>query len=164
MILITQVKSEMAVMLKKKLPTHEIKVYKISKKNRYAEIFFILPQINEEAENAFPLDKWKLLEEAVYPFDTEAPAMFNFDIDMEDFLIRISRLNSIETRKEASSIIDEMLNEGKKKYNNGELTAKEMIQDKIKLYPDETNDAIGALCGRTGQYVWKIRKDMKEKS
>ena len=97
-------------------------VYKITDKRRQADIYFIPPQVGDETEDPILLDEWDFLEPANYPFDTEAPAMFHFDINMEDFLIHISKLNSIQARKQAPIIIGEMLkgeNEGKKYLTTG---------------------------------------------
>ncbi len=160
-ILITQVKSELSVMLKKKLPCHEIKVYKISDKRRQADIYFIPPQIGDETENPILKDEWDYLEQAIYPFDTEAPAMFHFDIDMEEFLIKISKLNSIQARKQAPTIIREMLR--KQKGNNEEkITKEELILEKLLMHPDESSEAIAIVTGSTPQYVNKVKKKKKQ--
>ena len=126
-VLISQVKSELAVMLKEKLPSTEIRVYKITQNKREADIWYIPPQIGNEIEDSILMDEWDNLEPTIYPYDSEAPAMFEFDFDMEDYLIRTKHLNSIQTRKQASRIIDEMLSEKQK----GKIK-KEWIEEKIE--------------------------------
>ena len=130
MVLITQVKSELAVMLKQKLPSHEIRVYKISQNEREADIWYLPPQIGIDPEEPVLIDEWSNLEQTIYPYDNEAPAMFEFDFDMEEFLIRTKHLNSIQTRKQASKIIDEMLDE-KQRGKVKKISKKEQIMDEF---------------------------------
>ena len=57
-------------------------------------------------------------------------------------------------------VILRIIEEGKKG-KKVKVIKKEMVDDKIKMHPDETCDAIGLLCDCTGQYVWKRKKAMK---
>jgi hypothetical protein len=143
-------------MLKKRLPCHEIKVYKLSDKRRQADIYFVPPQIGDEREDPILLDEWDYLEPTTYPFDTEAPAMFNFDIDMEQFLIHIGKLNSIQARKQAPIIVEEML---RNSTTTGRHTKKDMVLEKLKMHPDESNSAIALLCDCSDRYVREIKKE-----
>jgi len=157
MILITQVKSELAVMLKKRLPTHEIKVYRLSDKRRQADIYFVPPQAGDELEDLILLDEWDYLEATTYPFDTEAPAMFNFDIDMETFLIHISKLNSIQARKQAPIIIGEMVNE--KTTTKVKTTAKDSIMAEFYNGTKLTLRGLAKKYGKSYPYVRKLHAD-----
>lgn len=154
-ILVTQVKSELSVMLKKKLPCHEIKVYKRSANNRIADVYFVPPQAGDEAEDPQLIKSWGNLPPTVYPYDHEIPAMFEFDINMEEYLLRISKLNSVQARHgkmvdgklvTAITIVDDMLREkedkGKylstskyaKKYGLGKTTVREYIKKEYLEY------------------------------
>ena len=164
-ILVTQVKSELAVMLKKKLPCHEIKVRKVSFYNRIADVYYVPPQIGDEAEEPHLVKSWNKLPPTVYPYDHEIPAMFEFDIDMEEFLLKISKLNSVQARHgklidgrlvNAITIIDDML--GKEK--TSKPSKKDMVLEKIEMHPDEKNSAIAALCKCSERYIRLIKKEM----
>jgi len=123
------------VMLKKKLPCHEIKVYKRSANNRIADVYFVPPQAGDEAEEPQLVKSWGNLPQTVYPYDHEIPAMFEFDINMEEYLLRISKLNSVQARHgkmidgklvTAITIVDDMLREmgeegSEKYYSTGEV-------------------------------------------
>lgn len=110
LILITQVKSELAPLLKEKLPTWEMKVKKISWNNRFAEIWF-----NPVDAEPIHVDTWYNIPPSKYPYDHEAPAMFDFDINMELFLKKISKINSVKLRKDnlVVDIVDELLEKTK---------------------------------------------------
>lgn len=131
MILVTQVKSELAVMLKKKLPCHEIKVRRLSFYNRIADVYYVPPQAGDETEEPLLVKQWKNLPPTKYPYDHEIPAMFEFDINMEEFLLRLSPLNSVQARHgkmidgklvDANTIIDDMLREMGKEETEQYLT------------------------------------------
>lgn len=134
--LIAQAKSKLATLLKQDLPSIEIKMHKISFSNRYCEIWFNPPQSSEEAEDSYKLDEWRNIPASRYPYDHKAPAGFEWDINMEAFINKISKLNSLKTRKQVPKIIAEMLEKKNQKpvktskkdliksefYNNTKLT------------------------------------------
>jgi len=126
MILLTQVKSELARTLKKKLPSHEIKIIKINWNIRRAEIFFVPEQIGDDREDPVLLKTWDRLPLSAYPFDTKAPAMFEFDIDMEKLLTEVSTMNSVVIREKILGIIDKMLHDQEKK-NEKKVTKRDGI-------------------------------------
>ena len=99
MILIAQVKSELAVMLKKKLPIHEARIEKWSWNNRTVDIFYVPPQIGEDPEPEICVKNWGNIPPTNLPYDHESPAMFKFDIDMEVFLEQISKLRTLQVRR-----------------------------------------------------------------
>lgn len=158
MVLLTQVKSELAPMLKSKLPTWEIKTFKISFNNRYAEIWF-----NPVDREPIHVDTWFHLRPSKYPYDHEAPAMFDFNIDMEKFLTKISKINSVRLRKDnlVIKILDEML-EGKKVFKNDKLTKKEKVLNKISLHPNLDTSAIAVLSDCSQRYVREIKAELKK--
>lgn len=159
MILVTQVKSELAVMLKKKLPCHEIKVYKRSFYDRIADVYYVPPQAGDEAEEPQLVKSWKNLPPTKYPYDHEIPAMFEFDLNMEEFLLRISKLNSVEIRHgkmvdgmlvNAQTIVNDMLREMGKEETEGWLSTGEH-GEKYGVHPDTS--LRWAKAGRVPHYI-----------
>ncbi|MBE3086235.1 MAG: hypothetical protein IMZ64_08465 [Bacteroidetes bacterium] len=112
-ILIAQVKSKLATMLKEDLPTYELKIIKLRSGERKIEVWFNEPGTDED-ECCHKRDTWRDIPPSRYPFDTKAPAGFEFDINMEHFINKISKLNSLKVRKEIPRILEELLAEGKK--------------------------------------------------
>ncbi len=157
--LLAQTKSKLATLLREDIPSYELKVFKLSFSNRYVQIWYNSPQSVENAEEPYMVDEWKHIPPSRYPYDHKAPAGFEFDIDMEKFIHRISKLNSLKTRKEVPVIIAEMLEENRKK-RQPKKTKREIIEEKIKLHPKETSSAIASLCNCSERHVQRIKQQM----
>jgi len=160
-ILLTQVKSELSVMLKKKLPSYEIKIFKLSWNNRYCEIWYNPPQTGENAEDPIRIDMWGKLPASKYPYDHEAPAMFEFDIDMEQFLVKISKLNSIKIRREIPRILDEMLDAKKKVKTQKKKSLRSLVVVALQKNPLlEYDEAKKQFKNLNRSYFHQIRGDV----
>lgn len=163
-VLIAQAKSKLATLVKQDLPTYELKVFKVSDDNRYVEIWFNPPDDKSGFEEPYKLDTWYNIPATKYPYDTFAPAGFEFDIDMERFINRISKMKTLEVRKKIPDIIQEM-QEDREEKNRKKKTVKQSIIEIIQEKPELKNDAImrflkeiGLKCSES--YINKIRKEM----
>jgi hypothetical protein len=165
LVLIAQVKSKLARMLKEDLPSYELRVHKLSSEERIVEVWFNEPGTDED-ECSHKRDKWRHIPPSRYPFDTKAPAGFDFDINMEHFINRISKLNSLKARKEIPRILEELLEEGKKMQKQPDKeNKKEMIEDIMKENEGITNNEIWVLMKErnmkcTIDYICKVRKEL----
>jgi hypothetical protein len=165
LVLIAQVKSKLAKMLKEDLPTYELKVIKLRTNERKIEVWFNEPGSDED-ECSHKRDTWRHIPPSRYPFDTKAPAGFTFDINMEHFIDRISKLNSLKCRKEIPRILDELLQEAKKMIKNPDKENKHaMLVDLIRDNPDATNEEIIVLTKARGMpctndYVYKVKREL----
>jgi hypothetical protein len=128
-VLIAQAKSKLATLLKEDIPTYEIKVHKISFDNRYVEIWFNPPQSDEDAEDSIKVSRWNNIPPSHYPYDHLAPAGFDFDLDIEEFINRISKLNSLQVRKQVPIIVKEMTDMEKPKVTKKGLIINEFYND-----------------------------------
>lgn len=126
--LIAQAKSKLATLLKEDIPSYEIKIYKISHRNRYAEIWFNPPQSDEEAEESIKISTWEHIPPSHYPYDHLAPAGLDFDLDIEQFINSISKLNSLQVRKQVPRIVKELMFPDIKKHKP---TKKELIMNEF---------------------------------
>ena len=142
LVIICQVKSMLAAMLKEDLPSHEFKVYKLQSGKRNVELWF-----NESGKNApsYYITTRRNVPPSRYPFDSIAPASFNFDIDMEKFVNRISKLDSLECQDEIPRVLDELLSE-----NNGhgvvnKKSKTEVIKEIIENDPSLSTSEIMVL-------------------
>lgn len=129
MAIIAQFKSKLGTMLKEDIPSYEIKMHKISFYNRYAEIWFNPPQSDEIEDESHLVSTWRDIPPSHYPYDHLAPAGFEFDLDIEQFINRISKMNSLQVRKEIPIIIEEMVSPEKKKKKK--LSKKELIMNEF---------------------------------
>jgi hypothetical protein len=132
-ILITQFKSRLGTMLKQDIPTYECKVFKRSFYDRYVEIWFNPPQDISDPDNeeSYLVDTWYDIPPTHYPYDHLAPAGFEIDLDIEGLINRISKLNSLQVRKQIPVIIKEMTQGTieKKKLTKKELIMNEFYND-----------------------------------
>ncbi|MFX1502933.1 MAG: zonular occludens toxin domain-containing protein [Promethearchaeota archaeon] len=158
---IAQFKSKLGTMLKEDAPTIEFKVFKKSFYNRYFEIWFNPQQSEDNFEDPIKLKTVKHIPPSHYPYDHLAPAGFDIDIDVEEFVNRISKMNSLLVRKQIPFIIKEMLFD-QKPIKKKKLSKKELVIDKIKIHPDESNKSIATICKCDESYISKIRKQLDE--
>lgn len=109
--LLVQVASELAPMLREELPSYDIHVEQPDDNDyyRYADIYFVPKGHEVDYDLDKPIDTWEDLKQSRYPYDHEAPAGFTFDIDIREFINRISKLTSVKARRFAPGIIEEML-------------------------------------------------------
>jgi len=112
--LIAQAKSKLATLLKEDIPSYEIKVKKISDTHRYVEIWYNPPQSSIDAEDPYKVDEWDYIPPTRYPYDTYAPAGFEYDMDMEKFINKISKMKTLVVRKQIPDIIKKMMREKQK--------------------------------------------------
>lgn len=157
MILITQVKSELAVMLKKKLPIHEARIQKISWKNRVVDVYYIPPQIGDDPDDEFCIKQWGNIPPTNLPYDHESPAMFEFDIDMEKFLRKISKLRTIQVRKKGvvQTIVDELLaNQNEQRTG---LSKTGIAREIIRTNPEVRNIDIARMLKCSDRIIAKAR-------
>ena|GEM_PF-4767763 len=153
-VLIAQAKGKLATLLKEDIPSFELKVKKISHYNRYVEVWYNPPQSATDAEEPYKEDEWGNIPPTRYPYDTYAPAGFDYDIDMEKFINRISKMKTLQVRKKLPSIIQEMLDENNKKgspktskkdaimsefFNGTKLTLKALAQKHNTSYQNVKN-------------------------
>ena len=139
--LIAQAKSKLATLLKEDIPSYELKVKKISYYNRYVEIWFNPPQSSGDAEDPYKVDERGHIPPTRYPYDTYAPAGFEFDIDMEDFVNKISKMKTLIVRKQIPDIIANMLKDSKKQIQK-KRTVKDLIVDMLQEKPDLSDEEI----------------------
>lgn len=154
-VLIAQAKGKLSTLIKEDLPNHEIKMYKISFNNRYAEVWFNPPE--DDPEEPGKLRTWTDVPPSKYPYDHLAPGGFEPDLDIEQFLTRVGKLKSTQVKYEVPIIIQEMLQKNVKKPR---ITKKQKVKDKILMYPDESNEKIAKVSGCTPRYVQQIRKEL----
>lgn len=161
MILITQVKSELAVMLKKKLPLHEARITKISWNNRIVDVFFVPPQIGDEPEEAVCVKNWCNIPETNLPYDHESPAMFKFDIDMEVFLENISKLRTLQVRKPGvvQSIVEDLLRDQNEKRTG--LSKIGMAKEIFRINPEARNIDIARILNCNDAIPSRAKKQIK---
>jgi len=161
LVLICQVKSMLASLLKEKLPSYELEVYKLESEKRNVDIFF-----NESGSNGerHYIKTWEDVPPSRYPFDSIAPASFKADINMEKFVDKISKLDSLESRDEIPRILDELLNES----NAGEkdYTIREKIEDILAGDPDASDKEIQNILKSKGikctiSYIGQKRRELK---
>lgn len=145
LVLIVQVKSKLAMMLKEDLPSFELKIIKLDSGKRNIEIYHNEPG---DMEYKPPVRTLYGAPPSRLPFDTKSPAGFAFNINMEKFIEKVSKLNSLKIRKEIPRIIDELLSENKGK-KSGE-TKTDIISDLIEEYPDASNKEILILLFKRG--------------
>jgi len=163
-VLIAQAKGKLATLIKGDLPNYEMKVFKISDSNRYCEIWYNPPQSSENAEGSYKLDTWYNIPPTRYPYDTFAPAGFDFDIDMEKFINKISKMRTLEVRKKIPEIIQEMLVE-KDKSKSKKRTVKQAVIEMIREKPNISNEDIMKYLKEikmkcTNTYINTLRKEM----
>jgi len=165
LVLIAQVKSKLAKMLKEDLPTYELKVIKLRTNERKIEVWFNEPGTDED-ECSHKRDTWRHIPPSRYPFDTKAPAGFTFDINMEHFIDKISKLNSLKCRKEIPRILDELLDEAKgmKKQPDKEFK-KDMVADMIRQNESMTSKDIMVAMREQNvkcdiDYINKIKREI----
>lgn len=145
--LIAQAKSKLATILKEDIPSYELKVHKISFYNRYVEIWFNPGQSGtDENSEPYKVDEWGNIPPTKFPYDTYAPAGFEYDIDMEDFINKISKMKTLVVRKKIPTIIDKMMEKNKqteylstgkygKKYGVTSATVRNWIeQGRVEFY------------------------------
>jgi len=162
--LIAQAKSKLATLLKEDIPSYEIKVHKISFNNRYVEIWYNPPQSVELPEDPFKVDEWGNIPASHYPYDHLAPAGFSYDIDMEDFVNRISKMKSLHVRKEIPKIINEMMQKKSIKHKKGR-TLKNHITEIIQNDPKVSNHDIMRELNKinlkaSDRYIFTVRKEI----
>ena len=162
LVLIIQIKSKLASMFKGELPYHELRVHKLSDERRTVEIFFYEPG---DDENIPPIDTWTDVPPSRYPFDSIAPGGMEWDINMESFINKVSKLNSLKIRKEIPRILDELLSENKTQ--EGKYTIRGRIEDILASNPDADDKEIRALLKGKGvkcdiSYIGNIRRDLKD--
>lgn len=151
--LIAQAKSKLATILKEDIPSYEAKIYKISHTNRYAEIWFNPPQSAEEAEESVKISTWRHIPPSHYPYDHLAPAGLDFDLDIEQFINRISKLNSLQVRKQVPRIVKEVMFTDIKKHK---ATKKELIMNEFYNDTTLTFKGLAKKYGVTYQYVIEV--------
>jgi len=161
LVLIIQIKSKLASMFKGELPYHELRVHKLSDGKRTVEIFFYEPG---DDENIPPIDTWNDVPLSKYPFDSIAPGGLEFNINMERFINKVSKLNSLKIRKEIPRILNELLAENKSQEK--EYTVREQIEDILAGDPDANDKDIQKILKRKGikcdfSYIGNIRRDLK---
>jgi hypothetical protein len=162
LVLIAQLKSKLARMLRDDLPSYEIKVFKMQGDARIIEVYYNEP--GDDPDLAEPIDTWTDIPPSHYPFDTLAPSGFTWDISMERFIEKISKLNSLKARKEVPRILTELLSEGNR--TEKETSMKEAVAD-ILAADDTLNDKEiqnrlheqGINCGIS--YIGNIRRDVE---
>jgi hypothetical protein len=159
--LIAQAKSKLATIIKEDIPSIEFKVFKVSYYHRYAEIWYNPPQSGENAEESYKLDEWDNIPASRYPYDSYAPAGFDYDIDVEALINRISKMKTLQVRKELPRIIDELLHPVEKPK---QMTIKDIITELIQDDPSVENEDImkhlkemGRHCSNT--YINTVRKE-----
>jgi hypothetical protein len=161
LVLIIQIKSKLASMFKGELPYHELRVHKLSDGKRTVEIFFYEPG---DDENIPPIDTWTDVPPSRYPFDSIAPGGMEWDINMESFINKVSKLNSLKIRKEIPRILDELLSENKSQEK--EYTIRDRIEEIIEADADATDKEIQKLLKNHGitctiSYIGQRRRELK---
>jgi len=107
----------------------------------------------------FPVIKTFRIPLSQYPCDGKFPTGFTIDIDLKEALDRLSAVeDSIEImdKGRGEDIIKQIIEESKPA-----LTKKEIVAEKLQMYPDEPTDAIAAVCKCTRRYVQQIKKEYK---
>ena len=161
MILISQVKSELAVMLKKKLPIHEARIEKRSWTNRIVDIFFVPPQIGDEPEQEVCIKQWGNIPATNLPYDHESPAMFKFDIDMEMFLENISKLRTLQVRRKGvvQKIVEDLLADQNEKRTG--LSKTGIAKEIMRVNPEARNIDIAKMLACSTRIVAQAKSDMR---
>lgn len=161
MILITQVKSELAVMLKKKLPLHEATIEKRSWDNRIVDIFFVPPQLGDEPEDPICIKQWGNIPPSNLPYDHESPAMFKFDIDMELFLENISKLRTLQVRKKGvvQKIVEDLLVDINEKKTG--LSKTGIAKEIFKVNPKARNIDIAEILNCSTRIIVQAKSQVK---
>lgn len=150
-ILISQAKGKLSTLIKEDLPNFEIKMFKISKNNRYAEVWFNPPK--NDPEEPDQKRTWPDIPPSRYAYDHLAPGGFEPDMDIEKFFNMIGKLKSIEVKKKLPAIIEEcklkskiVLKKKTKKelimnefYNNTNLTMKGLAKKYDTSYQNVCN-------------------------
>jgi len=162
LVLIIQIKSKLASMFKGELPYHELRVHKLSDGKRTVEIFFYEPG---DAENIPPIDTWNDVPPSRYPFDSIAPGGLEWDINMESFINKVSKLNSLKIRKEIPRILNELLAENKS--HDREYTIRDRIEEIIEADVDASDKDIQKILKEKGikctiSYIGQKRRELKE--
>lgn len=160
--LISQVKSRLTMMLKEDLPSYELRVYKLASGKRNVDIYLNTPGYDEQH-----VDSWEDVPPSHLPFDSTAPAGFLFDLNMEHFIDKISKLTSLKIRDEIPRIVEELLHEGERGKSETGRSKSDVIRSIIESHKKGiTNKEIAVLMAKEGlrvdlSLIGRIRREMK---
>lgn len=92
------------------------------------------------------------------PYDSKFLPAFKMDIDLNELLDELADLDSVEVMEKGSDAIRKMI----EKNTERNITKKDLVIDKLIMYPEESTSAIASLCGCSERYVQQIKKRIKK--
>ena len=90
LVIIAQDKNSVVPMLREELPSTEIRIVENKRTGERTENIFEIPDDYGITQEPRLVDVRRHVPQAVYPFDSHAPAKFEFDLDFEKFLNMLS--------------------------------------------------------------------------
>jgi adenosyl cobinamide kinase/adenosyl cobinamide phosphate guanylyltransferase len=169
LILIAQDKNSVVPMLRDELPSTEIRITYNKKTKIRTEHIFIIPDEYGITQEPIHLESRIGIPQATFPYDSNAPAKFEFDIDFDDFMNMAGEFNSLKLRKQLPHIIH-ILRENQMQKTKTQLakqiTKKDLLSLMIKRDPEmpvsSIKDILHTYFGVsvTPDYVSKVKKEI----
>lgn len=133
LLIVAQSKGSVVPALRDELIEYELRVYRENnpklqpwERRRDLVIFKRLHEPGLEEKSIFvPVVSIKGITPTIYPFDSKFLPKLTFDIDLQEFFDRIGRYNSLEVRKYAKDILEELKEERKTRKLSTRLTYRE---------------------------------------
>ena len=129
LVIIAQDKNSVVPMLREELPSTEIRIVENKRTGERTENIFEIPDDYGITQEPRLVDVRRHVPQAVYPFDSHAPAKFEFDLDFEKFLNMAGEYTSLKLRKELPRIVEELVADyNQEKIKEKKVTKKDIVQ------------------------------------
>ena len=157
---IAQSRKSLVPELRETLVTYQLRIKKLSENNRRMIVSKPLLHVTEDGEEVvsfLPIDTVDYMPSSQLPFDSKFLPAFKIDIDLNELLDDLADLDSVEVMEKGRVAVERQIENRKDK----EQSKKDLVLERIKLYPEKTSSDIAVLCDCSDRYVQGIKKRIK---